>query len=90
MARQQPGPGDVIRGPKAAGTYSRQVRQVTGATRVDGQPATAGADDGALRAHHLTLNVRAKLGPTACRQAREADDKRRGLAGLAARRWASA
>jgi hypothetical protein len=65
MARQQPGPGDVTRGPKAAGTYSRQVRQVTGATRVDGQPATAGADDGALRAHHLTPNVEANIATNA-------------------------
>jgi hypothetical protein len=67
MARQQPGPGDVTRGPKAAGTYSRQDREVTEETRVGGQPARVftgepcgaagardGADDGALRAHHLT------------------------------------
>ena len=67
MARQQPGPRDVTQGPKAAGTYSRQVREVTEATRVGGQPARVfsgepcggtaardGADDGAPRAHHLT------------------------------------
>jgi len=38
----------------------------------------------------LMPNVRAKLGPTVWRQAREADDKQHGLAGLASRRWASA
>lgn len=37
LPRQQPGPRDVIRGPKAAGTYCRQVRQVTEETRVAGQ-----------------------------------------------------
>jgi hypothetical protein len=35
-------------------------------------------------------NVRAKPGPAAGRQAREADDEQHGFAGLVARRWASA
>jgi len=38
----------------------------------------------------LGPNVRAKRATAACRQAREADDKQHGLAGLAARRWRSA
>lgn len=73
MARQQPGPRDVTRGPKAAGTYSRQVREVTEETCVGGQPARAftgtpcgdagvraGADNSAPRAHHLNPIPRCK------------------------------
>ena len=56
----------------------------------DGYSHGVPCEDGEQQAVIQRPNVRAKRATAVWRQAREADDKQHGLAGLAARRWRSA